>query len=114
MVLIDFSSGRIGLSENLLPVVIETIPVGAFFGFLPNLIGTTLMTTLGARFRPARSPFAWVGAGALGALLLVIIYAGPSLLDWTFLAPIVLTGVACAGICRAFTRWPDPVEGPQA
>jgi hypothetical protein len=114
VVLIDVSSGRAGLGETLLSLVIESIPVGAFFGFLPNLIGTTLMTTLGARFRPARSAFAWVGAGALGGLLLVILYAGLGLSDWTFLAAMVLTGMACAGICRAFTRWPGPAEDPQA
>jgi hypothetical protein len=99
---------------EVLSGAIQTIPLGAFFAFLPNLIGATVMTGLGALFRPARSPFAWIGAGALGGLLVAAIFNATALEDRSLFVAMILTGMACAAICRAFTRWPDETEGDQA
>ncbi|HYI49866.1 MAG TPA: hypothetical protein VEX35_15520 [Allosphingosinicella sp.] len=103
-----------GVGWEILSVAIQTIPLGALFAFLPNLIGATVMTGLGALFRPARSPFAWIGAGALGGLLVAAIFNAAALDDKSMFVAMILTGMACAAICRAFTRWPEEAGHAQA
>jgi hypothetical protein len=112
--LMGLSSGMTDMSGEFGWFAIRSIPVGAFFAFLPNLIGTAGMTALGSRFKPAQSPFAWIGAGAVGGLVVAVILTGTRLPDPYIAAAMVLTGMACAAICRAFTRWPDEADGAQA
>jgi len=106
-VLISLPSGRGTLSSEVLAFALLTIPYGAIIAFLPNLVGTAIMTALGSWFPLARSPLAWIGAGGLGGALFAILNSGPTLTDGPFVAIMTLTGMACAAICRAFTRWPD-------
>ena len=105
--LVSLPSSLPVLDWGILWIAIFTIPYGAIFAFLPILIGTATMTALGAWFRWARAPLAWIGAGALGGALFVAITTGMAPNDLPFLVTMVPTGAACAAICRAFTRWPD-------
>jgi hypothetical protein len=102
----------LGRSSDAFAILI--IPLGAYFTFLPNLIGTAVMTMLGNRLRSARSSFAWIAAGAAGGLAFAVILTGTTLPDPHVAAAMVLTGMACAAICRAFTHWPEETGDAQA
>ncbi len=106
------------LAWHSVEFAIVTIPYGAIFAFLPNLIGTAIMTALGAWFPMARSFLAWIGAGAVGGLLIAIIFFAALIEEGQLISALILNGMACAAICRAFTRWPDydawPDEDSQA
>jgi hypothetical protein len=102
------------LGGDVVSFAMKTIPFGVFLSFLPNLIGATVMTGLGALFRPARSVLAWIGAGAAGGLLCGAIFGVMNWPERASLAAMILTGMACAAICRAFTRWPEEPGGDQA
>lgn len=86
---------------------IVAIPSGFIFAFLPNLIGTAIMTALGAWFPMARSFLAWIAAGAVGGLIIAIIFFAALIEEGQLVSALILNGMACAAICRAFTRWPD-------
>ena len=85
---------------------------------LPATLGATGMAVLGAMFRSARSWLAWMLAGAVLAGLICLLY--PDLLTTYRLlaAALLLTGVVCGAICRAFARWPQDADAapspPQA
>lgn len=105
--LVSLPSTLPALDWGILWIAVFTIPYGAIFAFLPILIGTATMTALGAWFRWARSPLVWIGAGGLGGALFVTINSGTGPNDLPLLATMIPTGMGCAAICRAFTRWPD-------
>ena len=73
-----------------------------------------IVTALGAWFPMARSFLAWIGAGALGGLLFAIIFFADLIEEGQLVSALILNGMACAAICRAFTRWPDYDSGPTA
>jgi hypothetical protein len=92
----------------------ETLPiillVSIRYAFLPALLPMTLgaaaMAVLGAMFLTARSWLVWLLAGAAMAGLVCLLF--PDLLGFRLVVvALVITGIACAGICRAFARWPD-------
>jgi hypothetical protein len=112
--LVSLPSSLPVLDLGILWIAIFTIPYGAIFAFLPVLIGTAVMTALGAWFRWARSPLVWIAAGGLGGALFVVITTGAPAHDLSFLVTMVPNGAACAAICRAFTRWPEPDGDAQA
>ena len=81
---------------------------GAFIAFLPNLIGTALMTSIGNRYEAARLPLIWMLAGALaGAAPMVASGAGVSGMQPVYLIALTFTGACCALICRCRIEWPD-------
>jgi hypothetical protein len=77
---------------------------------LPVTLGATAMAVLGAMFRRARSWLAWMLAGALLAGLICLLF--PDLLSTFRLLAVALliTGIFCAIICRAFARWPEDAD----
>ena len=74
---------------------------------LPATLGAAGMAVLGAMFRGARSWLAWMLAGAALAGLICLLF--PDLLSvYPLLAiALLLTGISCGLICRAFARWPE-------
>lgn len=79
------------------------------YAFLPALLPVTFaaaaMAVLGAMFLGARSYLAWLSAGAIEAALISVLF--PDLLGFpVVIAALVMTGMVCAVICRAFVRWP--------
>lgn len=112
--LVSIPTNGPALNWGIIWIAVFTIPYGAIFAFLPILVGTAAMTALGAWFRWARSPLAWVGAGALGGAFLGTMNGGTAPYDLPLLATMILTGAACAALCRALTRWPDRDGGAQA
>jgi hypothetical protein len=84
------------------------------YAFLPAILPVTLgaagMAVLGAMFRGARSWLAWLLAGAMLAGLICLLF--PDLLSRYRLLAVALlvTGIACGAICRAFTRWPEDAD----
>ncbi len=83
------------------------------YAFLPALLPVTLgaaaMVVLGAMFRGARSWLAWLLAGAFLAGMACLLF--PDLLAFRLLAvALLVTGIICGIICRAFARWPEDVD----
>lgn len=84
-----------------------SIPFGAIIGLVPNWLGASILANGGRGNVGLRLPVMWllVGAGAgaaIGALVDWNNNNGPSAV--TFMA---VVGIACAGVCRLFTRWDD-------
>ena len=77
---------------------------------LPATLGAAGMAVLGAMFRGARAWLAWLLAGAALAGLICLIF--PDLLTvYRLLAvALLITGMICGAICRAFARWPEDAE----
>lgn len=79
---------------------------------LPVTLGAASMAVLGAMFRRARSWLAWMFAGAVLAGLICLLF--PDLLS-TFRqlgVALLITGILCGIICRAFARWPEDADAP--
>jgi len=79
------------------------------YAFLPALLPMTLgaaaMAVLGAMFRRARAWLAWLLAGAILAGIACLLL--PDLLEFRLLAvALLITGMLCGLVCRAFVRWP--------
>ena len=80
---------------------------------LPATLGAAGMAVLGAMFRGARSWLAWMLAGAMVAGLICLLF--PDLLSFRLLAvALVVTGIVCGAVCRAFTRWPEDAGASEA
>jgi hypothetical protein len=85
------------------------------YAFLPALLPVTLgaaaMVVLGAMFRSARAWLAWMLAGILLAGIICLLF--PDLVSTFRLLAVALliTGLLCGVICRAFVRWPEDVGG---
>ena len=77
---------------------------------LPATLGAAGMAVLGAMFRRARSWLAWMLAGILLAGLVCLLF--PDLMSRYRLLAVALlvTGLVCGAICRAFTRWPEDAD----
>ena len=99
---IDLGSLAIYLAFALVPAAI----FGFVIGFVPNAIGTHVLSKAGETSQTARAPIFWVGIGAaLGfgfAVLIGVFRDSPA---GTF--ALVLTSAICAGLCRARTQWED-------
>ena len=73
---------------------------------LPVTLGAAAMSVLGAMFRGARSWLAWMLAGTILAGIACLLF--PDLLAFRLLAvALLLTGIVCGIVCRAFARWPE-------
>lgn len=90
-----------------------------FYTFLPALLPATLgaagMAVLGAMFRRARSWLAWMLAGAMLAGLICLLFPDLLLVYRLLAIALLITGIVCGIICRAFARWPedaDAADGP--
>lgn len=93
-------------TESLPIILLNAIRYAFLPALLPLTLGTAAMAVLGAMFLTARSWLIWLLAGALGAGLICLLF--PDLLGFRLVVvALVATGIACAGICRAFARWPD-------
>ncbi len=85
-----------------------------YYAFLPSLLPVTLgaaaMVVLGAMFRGARSWLAWMLAGLILAGIACLLF--PDMLSTFRLLAVALlvTGLACGLICRAFVRWPEDAD----
>jgi hypothetical protein len=77
---------------------------------LPVTLGTAAMVVLGAMFRGARSWVLWILAGAALAGLICLLF--PDLVSTFRLHgfALLVTGIACGIICRAFARWPEDAD----
>ena len=97
-----------------LPFILLTAVRYAFLpALLPMTLGAAAMAVLGAMFRSARAWLAWLAAGAVLAGLICLLF--PDLLSFRLLAvALVVTGLACGAICRAFTRWPEDAGAAEA
>jgi hypothetical protein len=86
---------------DLLPwfaVLILSVFVGAILAVVPNVIGCSMMAALAETGTAARTPEAWVAAGAAAGTGIAVVFG----VDWPsemFIA-LVATGAVCAGICR--------------
>ncbi len=83
------------------------------YAFLPAILPVTLgaaaMAVLGAMFRRARAWLAWLLAGAVLAGVACLLF--PDLLTFRLLAvALLITGMICGAICRAFARWPEDAD----
>jgi MFS family permease len=84
-----------------------------YYAFLPSILPVTLgaaaMAVLGAMFRGARAWLSWMLAGAILAGLICLLF--PDLLSFRLLAvALLITGIICGAICRAFARWPEDAD----
>ena len=84
-----------------------------YYAFLPSILPVTLgaagMSVLGAMFRSARAWLAWMLAGAILAGIICLLF--PDLLSFRLLAvALLITGIICGAICRAFARWPEDAD----
>jgi hypothetical protein len=95
----------------------EALPLillqAVYYAFLPSILPVTLgaagMAVLGAMFRSARAWLAWMLAGAILAGLICLLF--PDLLSFRLLAvALLITGIVCGAICRAFARWPEDAD----
>lgn len=95
-----------------LPVIMLMAVRYAFLpAVLPVTLGAAAMAVLGAMFRRARSWLAWMFAGLLLAGLICLLF--PDLLSFRLLAvALLITGIVCGIICRAFARWPEDADAP--
>ena len=88
-----------------------TLLIAIRYAFLPALLPVTLgaaaMVVLGAMFRSARAWLAWMLAGLLLAGIICLLF--PDLISTYGLLAValLLTGLLCGTICRAFARWPE-------
>jgi hypothetical protein len=74
--------------------------LGALIAFVPNLVGTLVMSRWSSQSWVARTPVAWIVAGgAFGAMIIYVLMSGHT----GGLTPaFVLTGGLCAAVCRLF------------
>jgi len=101
-------------AEALPLILLLSIRYAFLPAVLPVTLGAAAMAVLGAMFRGARAWLAWMLAGALLAGLVCLLF--PDLLSRYRLlaAALLVTGIACGLICRAFARWPeDAGSGPE-
>lgn len=76
---------------------------------LPATLGAAAMAVLGAMFRRARSWLAWLLAGAVLAGIICLLLR--DLPQFRLLAvALVITGMVCGLVCRAFARWPEDAD----
>jgi hypothetical protein len=79
---------------------------------LPATLGAAAMAVLGAMFRGARSWLAWMLAGAALAGLICLLFADLLSVYRLLAVALLITGLACGLICRAFARWPEDADAP--
>jgi hypothetical protein len=96
-------------AEALPVTVLLSIRYAFLPAVLPVTLGAAAMAVLGAMFRGARAWLAWMLAGAILAGLICLLF--PDLLSFRLLAAALLvTGIVCGIICRAFARWPEDAD----
>lgn len=98
-------------AQDLPLILLLSVRYSFLPALLPVTLGTAAMAVLGAMFRRARSWLAWMLAGVVLAGLICLLF--PDLLSFRLLAvALLLTGIACAIVCRAFARWPEDADAP--
>ena len=99
-------------AENqALPLILLASVRYAFLpAILPVTLGAAAMVVLGAMFRTARSWLVWAFAGLALAGIVCLLF--PDLLATFRLLAVALliTGLCCGIICRAFARWPEDAD----
>jgi hypothetical protein len=96
-------------TEALPLILLNSIRYAFLPAILPVTLGAAAMVVLGAMFRRARSWFAWMIAGLLLAGIACLLF--PDLLSFRLLAvALLVTGLGCGLICRAFARWPEDAD----
>lgn len=101
---------RWAAEAEALPLIMLTAVRYAFLpAVLPVTLGAATMAVLGAMFRRARAWWAWMLAGLLLAGIACLLF--PDLLSFRLLAvALLITGVVCGIVCRAFARWPEDAD----
>jgi len=101
-----------------LPIILLMSVRYAFLSaVLPVTLGAAAMAVLGAMFRRARSWLAWMLAGLVLAALVCLLFPDFLTVYRLLAAALLVTGVSCGMICRAFARWPvdaDAADTPEA
>jgi hypothetical protein len=94
-----------------LPLILLQAIYKAFLSsLLPVTLGAAAMVVLGAMFRRARSWPAWMTAGAILAGIICLLFTD-TLSTYRLLAvALLITGIICGAICRAFARWPEDAD----
>lgn len=83
-------------------IFILCVPVGFVFSLIPNIAGAALLAWTGRAWYLARHPLVWAASGGLLGWLI-----GAAAMGSFVVVPVVMTGVACALICRMLVSWPD-------
>ena len=94
-----------------LPLILLQAIYKAFLpSLLPVTLGAAAMVVLGAMFRRARSWLAWMLAGGILAGIICLLF--PDMLSTyrRVAVALLITGIACGLICRAFARWPQDAD----
>lgn len=97
--------------DQALPLILLASIRHAFLpSILPVTLGAAAMVVLGAMFRGARSWLAWGLAGLALAGIVCLLF--PDLLSTFRLlaAALLITGLCCGIVCRAFARWPEDAD----
>jgi hypothetical protein len=79
--------------------------VGFIIAFVPNLLGSAVMATIGESADWGRSPVAWSLAGGFAGAGLALLFYPRDAEAWPGIFALVLTSAICARICRAFMAW---------
>jgi hypothetical protein len=91
-----------------------TLLQAIYYAFLPAILPVTLgaaaMAVLGAMFRGARAWLAWMLAGAVLAGLICLVVPDLLLTFRLLAVALLITGIVCGLICRAFARWPQDAD----
>lgn len=96
-------------AEALPMILLLSVRYAFLPAVLPVTLGAAAMAVLGAMFRGARAWHAWMLAGALLAGLICLLF--PDLLSFRLLAvALLVTGIVCGILCRAFARWPEDAD----
>ena len=84
---------------SLLQIMPTFALIGALIAFIPNLVGTLVMSRWSYRSWLARTPLAWIVAGGIsGGAIGYLLTGGDTILGLT--PAFVVTGGLCAGMCR--------------
>lgn len=97
-------------AQSLPFILLLSVRYAFLSSLLPVTLGAAAMVVLGAMYRRARSWFFWMLAGASLAGIICLLF--PDMLSTYRLLAIALliTGMACGLICRAFIRWPEDAD----
>ena len=93
-----------GVLLMLLATLVPTALFGFIIAFLPNAIGTHVLSVAGESSETARAPMFWIGVGAaLGFGFAMLFGAFEASLPAGF--ALVVTSAGSAGLCRRGIAW---------
>lgn len=111
--LIDSRGGEVfrWAEAQALPfVLLLSIRYAFLTAILPATLGAAGMAVLGAMFLRARSWLAWMLAGLALAGLICLLFPDMVMTYRLLAVALLVTGIVCGAICRAFARWPEDAD----